>query len=193
MSRIWTLLIALVILFVTTNVAEAEACAARPGKICDSSFLFSKKLDVKEEAKVRHVVRGIVDIFASQNITDLVAHESATRQKEDERGIQPDESAFLYGEDPSKYLSRKSVRQILLESKKLRVYVEPHDVWESYKGDLYVVIFFDADKISFAKISKDLGGNRLHYMNFYAATLIQLKDDTWLFPESPFFWETDGP
>lgn len=160
---------------------------------CHQSFVFSKPLGKEEKISVEKAVKAISDIVLTKDTGELVNHENELIKASDLSGIDKAKSDFLFGEGPSATVPRKSVRQIILGSEKLAIYVEPHDVWETYKGDLYIVIFFDSSKISLGKLSKDLGHGRLLYMSDYAATLIKLDGGTWSFPETPFFWETDGP
>lgn len=62
-----------------------------------------------------------------------------------------------------------------------------------YKGEFYVLIFYDENKIRIQKIAHDVNNGHRFWMKRYAACLVQKTPRGWVMPFSVCFAETDGP
>lgn len=186
-------------LLFTASMTQLTACysatamhATQNGIARIPRVAFSKDLGKEQDIAVKKAISDLTSIIASKDVDALIKHENKLIGGDDRPDFPEDKYSFLFGENISQTNARKSVSQVLLNDHVV-VYVEPHDTWESFKGNLYILIFYDESKVSIAGVFKDLRGDRHNYMIEYAACLIQTTDKGWLMPETPFFWETDGP
>ncbi len=190
-------LVSFVVLLPWTGCYSANGGSYHPDAIlansCCREFIFTDAVNPKEKVLVQKMIEDLAKLVIDKNVNAIVDHENDLIKSSDQRNFDQDESSFLFGETPSNHLLRKSVRQILLTVGKPSAYIESETVWGSYKGDMYLVIFFNPDKTSTKNIFSDLKGNRDYYMKDYAATIVEITPQGWRFPETPFFWETDGP
>ena len=163
--------------FLRTGYAENGNYSCAPaGRVITKCgrYLFDNSVNPDKYQKIETVVEHLSRIVQQKDVDGLIAHENAATKADDLKRFELDKRAFLFGQGPSATVPRRSVRQALLDDKVTSIYVEGHNVWETYRGQLYLIVFFDSTRLSLDQVAADLVGHRRYYMTYYVSTLIQL-------------------